>query len=350
MGKKVNIVDIAREANVNYSTVSLALNNSPKVSCETGKRIRELACKMGYQPNYMARALKGQKSFMVGIQMPTLRDPFFIDMLVAIESELSERKHSCLLSVSGWSADEEKASLDEMINRAADGLIIGYDILTTGLAKKKYNEIASLNKPIALYTECNCLDYYLDVDVDLVRCDLTDACYRMTRYLIELGHTRIAFILPETANTKRAGYRKALKEHGISLDPALEVELPRPHIGFPKLTDQILEMRPRPTAIFAYNDQSAVEVLRRLQERGIRTPEEISVVGINNNLVGQMEKIKITTMSLHADVIGKTLVEMFFQRQFKPDIPRQHKSINAQLIPRDSTAPCPAQSKDCAAQ
>jgi len=333
MEKNVSITDIAKCVNVDPSTVSLALNNSPRIAEKTRSRIQEIARAMGYTPNYFAKGLRGRKTKSIGLIVRSLRDQFYVDLLSSMECWLGDHQYSSLLEVTRENSAAQ--AVDELLERRVDGLA-GSGFSQDIECLHKLADLARNGKPLALYVYTSHLKLFENVNVDLVTCDLHQGCYEMTRHLLELGHRRIAFV-GGGPGKKTKGYKKAFEEYGIKPDPMLLVEYAYRYQDVSHICHKLMAPKDPPTAIFAYTDDLAAALIKELIKNGYDVPEDVSVAGINDNWHSQMLRLPLTTIRIPTEEIGETLVKMLVERIEKPSLPQRVRQFKTELIKRDST-------------
>ncbi len=275
-GKNFTIQDIANRANVSISTVSRVLNNTAPVAEETRQRVLSIITELGYKPNLFAQGLAGGQSRTIGVLTQLIGSPFYDVILRGILRGIDGSGYSPLFADGGWDAEKDQIALYMFMQRQVDGLIVlnGHSpdefLIEIGLRIPMIivgREIAELSE--------QCLPF-----------DDLEAAYKATQHLIDAGHRRIAHItgLPnhQDANERRDGYIKALEQNGIQPDPELIIEGDFTEPSGVMAVEMLL-MRGRIfSAIFAANDQLAYGARLALYHRGLRVPEDVSIIGFDD--------------------------------------------------------------------
>lgn len=312
---KVTIKDVARAAGVAVVSVSRALNEQPGVSEATRQHVREVAERLGYQANRHARMLKLSSTRSLAVMMKGIDNPFFHQMLEIMETKA--REHDYLLTVVKvpHHGDEFEDAVQLVREDAVDGIIF--------LGGNFTHDAAALNRlpvPFVLVTirhpSGEGADRISSVAVD----DFAEA-KRAVDYLIELGHERIALIgVDDTdesvGNLRERGYRTALEEAGIEVDPALDkavdVEAPYTFSYGYDLAKELLVEHPDVTAIFAVADVMAIGALKAAHDLGLRVPDDLSIVGFDGIPVGEFVEPSLTTLVQPAQEIARLTCEILF--------------------------------------
>lgn len=276
----INIKDIARMANVSIATVSRVLNNSEKVSEEKKQLIEKIIYDMNYQPNALARGLIKKATKTIGIIIPDINNLFYPAVVRGIEDALEPSDYNVFLCNTDKNIEKEKKYINTLLEKRVDGIIF---MGTRPVSPEENKHIIRLNKkvPVLMIN-----DIILGSGIYSVLTDEVEGAYKAVKYLIELGHKRIAYVTGEnnytTYRNKQKGYEIALNESGLETDSKYIVhDLPYSQGGY-NATLNLLNMNERPTAIFAASDQIAMGVIKAAHEKGYRIPKDLSVVGYSN--------------------------------------------------------------------
>jgi LacI family transcriptional regulator len=293
------IQDIAAAAGVSKSTVSLVLQESPRIKAETAEKVRVAALALGYVYNRGAANLRGRRSTTIGMVINDLTNPFFVELLVSIERMLAQSGYTTLMAHTAESLDTQTRVLRSMREQNVAGLIMSPAL---GTPDDLPSEIQSWGIPLVLVMRP------MGLEVDTVGVDNNYGFSLATEHLIHQGHTRIAFVGNRSgytvANQRRQGYLSAMEKNGLPVDEKwiIDVEL-TPHGGRDAVRE-IFEMKPRPTAVVCYNDQVAIGVLHELDRRGKRAGKALAVVGCDNIVAAEHTNPPLTTLSAGADKLG----------------------------------------------
>jgi LacI family transcriptional regulator len=269
-------MDVARQAGVSPSTVSRILNGTARVSDD--KRLAVLAAidKMHFAPNQMAQGLKKGRSMTIGIVVQDISSPFFDETLRGVDDGLKGTGYASVIVSGHWNADEEADRIRLLLARKVDGIILlsGRMSDATVLGFSQQRPIVSTGR--ALHT-ASALGFKLDNEY---------GAYLAVRHLIELGHRRIAFVSGPADNNdaaeRLAGYTRALREADLALDPKLIAEGDFHESSGLRAINHLFDTQQQFSAVFAANDLSAYGVRLALYRKGIRVPDDISLVGFDD--------------------------------------------------------------------
>jgi LacI family transcriptional regulator len=295
----VTLEMIAREAGVSPSTVSRILNGTAKVSDDKRLAVEDTIARFNFQPNLMARSLAMGQTLTIGVLTQFIESPFYGEALRGVEDALSDTQYSPLFVSGHWNLKTEEARMRLLQARRVDGAII----LTGRLSDQQLLQYAQ-RMPIVVTGRQLSAPRLVSVNVD----DFEGA-RGATRHLIDLGHTRIAFITgpqdhPDAIERLR-GYQQALADAGIAPAPELVVQADFLETGGMLAINQLLDTRANFTAVFAANDQMAYGVRLALYRRSIRVPEDISLIGFDDLPNSTYSMPPLTTVRQPVYDIGK---------------------------------------------
>jgi len=274
--KSITIQDIAERANVSISTVSRVLNDTAPVAEETRQKVLSIISELGYKPNLFAQGLAGGQSRTIGVLTQLIGSPFYDVILRGILMGIEGSNYSPIFADGGWDVQKDLNALNTFMRRRVDGLIIldGHvpDDVLVNVAKDI--PIIVIGRSIPAFQQ-QCIPF-----------DDFEAAYKATQYLVESGHRRIAHItgLPnhEDALERRNGYLQALQDAGLEPDPALVIEGDFTEPSGVMAVEMLLIRGHIFSAIFAANDQMAYGARLALYRRGLRVPEDVSLVGFDD--------------------------------------------------------------------
>jgi LacI family transcriptional regulator len=302
INKEVTIYDVAKALNISPSTVSRGLKDHPHIKKQTIKKIKSTAYEMGYQRNKFASNLRQKRTNTIGVVVPNLNSYFMATVISGIEKVTNKSGYGLIISLSQESELQEISCVSTLYNSRVDGMLVSLSYDTKSL--DHFNILLKKNIPVVLFDrviECNgCMS----VVIDNFR-----AGYEATSHLIDQGCKRIAHIygnlLRNVYSDRFRGYKQALSDRGILFDRNLVLGSDLSSQGGTEAAKKILRMRPRPDGIFASNDTSAVATIIELEKSGIRIPEEIAVVGFNNEPISRVVQPNLTTINYPAMEIGE---------------------------------------------
>jgi LacI family transcriptional regulator len=337
MKRRSTLKDIADETGFSTNTVSLALQNSPLVAAETGRTILEVAQKLKYRPNHLARSLVNRQSRTIGLILTNVQNPILTLAAQLIQSALAERGYATLFATSNHSVAEEQRAIDVFLGRQVDGILI-YASNPSDLGH--ILEIVAQGTPVVL------LSGGPSEGVEAVSFDARAGAHKATAHLIELGHRRIGLIDNSAAlgnPEKREGYQAALAAAGIPEDGGLRAD----PMGFDAghayaAMDGLMRRTAPPTAILAANDTLAIGVLRWCADHGIRVPEEISVVGFDNIEIAKYLRPALTTVNYAAAEVCHRAIDKLLALVATDDSGAAMPTVEVvepELIVRESSAP-----------
>ncbi len=301
----VSIKDVAKAAKVSYSTVSRALNNSPRVQLETRARIQRLAAEMGYLPSAVGRSLVTRRTHTLGIVVSTITDLFFAEVIDAIEETSLSHGYAVLLTNSGGVPQRELAAIRALRARWVDGIIVVSCCASKDeLVAEKAGDI-----PIVIINNAQREHIGFSVEVDSVT-----GAKVATEHLLAQGHRRIAHIAgPPTewdAAERQSGFEQALQGQGLRPDPELTVVGgSRPQGGI-RAMKRLLALPNLPTAVFCYNDALALGAIRAARDAGLRVPQDLSVVGFDDIDLAPYLEPPLTTVAQPKRAMGERAVQM----------------------------------------
>jgi len=309
------IKEIAREANVSVAAVSVALEgkNTSRVSQETRRRILEIARRLNYQPNLIARSLVTKKSYTLGLVITTLFNPFYAELAQDIIDRSEEMGyHVFTCSVRGELKGEQEA-VDGLISRGVDGLIICSALRQDPVIKN----LMSHNVPFVLAMR-KTEPATGDPLVDFIGVDNKLGGYMAMEHLLAIGHRRIGLITgpmaTSTGHDRKIGALSACQAKGLNPDQILIIEGEFHRRSGYNLGKIVLGNKSRPTAIFAGNDHMAIGVLDALAEMGLRCPKDVAVVGFDDIEMAGLPGVDLTTVSQKKSTMGRLAVDQLIEK------------------------------------
>lgn len=324
------IRDVARLAKVGISTVSRVINDTGYVSDATRARVLAVMAELNYQPNEIARSLKRKHTLSIGLALTDISNPFYGEVAQAVESAAREMAYSVLLACTGEPRRHETECIDLFLEKRVDG-IIWY---APG-DKKKLREVTVERKvPVVIITPDPDSVNHNAVCVNDVR-----GAFDAVTHLIRLGHRRIGYIGepddPHVSQERMRGYRWALDEHGIEIDPTLIVRGTFREGSATRAVDLLLDRDDPPTAIFAANDLMAIEAIHRLRGRGLAVPEDVAVVGFDDVKMAGISGIDLTTVSQPKREMGREAARLLISC-IRRERPLRQVILTPHLIVRKS--------------
>lgn len=302
----VSIKDIAQEAKVTPGTVSRALRDSPRVNPETKKRIQRLAEEMGYSPDAQARSLVVGRTHTIGVVVTTMTDPFISSVVQAIESTAHDHGYAVVLTSSDDVPEREIEAVKMLQSRRVDGVIV----TSSRVGALYQDELDQLRVPVVLI---NSLVQHDGGQTFSIGVDNHHGGYLATKHLIQQGHWRIAYVASpadRSDNTERmTGYRDALTETGLDSDPTLIVEGTGRAGGGQRALPVFLALDNPPSAVFCYNDMTAIGLIGAAREAGLSLPRDLAIVGFDDIVFAQFAHPPLTTIAQPVARLGSGAME-----------------------------------------
>lgn len=332
---RVTIRDVARESGVALSTVSNALMGKPYVSTRTRRQVQEVAERLGYRPSAVARALRKQRSFSVGVLMADIANPTFPEILRGIEDVLSADQCALFLSNTDGSLERQVHYMHHMLDRQVDGFVL----VSQHVDAPEVQALLDGGPPTVLVHRRS-----RQREMDYVGLDNADSMRQTVDYLADLGHRRIGFVrgpdLSTTAEERRVGFIDAMAEAGLPCLPNLIVPGGYSYEAGLLAGRQLLALPEGPSAVIASNDLAAIGIMSAATELGIAIPDSLSVVGIDDIYLAALPPIGLTTIRQPKRQVGAAAARLLLQRIEKPAAPRQPQQLifATQLIVRATTA------------
>lgn len=329
----VTIRDVARKANVGIATVSRVLNNSPAVSEATRQRVLAAIKELNYTPNLIARQLSIGKTLTIGVILPYLTLPSYVERLRGIQYFLDATEYDLVLYVAETPAKRAAHFEQLAIRSRVDGLIIISLPPTDIQVEKFYNE----GQFVVL----------IDADhphLPSITVNDIEGGFLATEHLIELGHKKIAYISDyletpfyPSMRYRFLGYKQALEKSGIPYQKQYHLQGDRGRLHAQDMTRRLLALDDPPTAIFAASDTHAIGAMDVAREYRLRVPEELSVIGYDG--IRDAEYMNLTTVSQHLFESGfegaRLLLKMLEAGKLEPE----KVTLPIELLIRNTTAP-----------
>ncbi|MEO7715977.1 MAG: LacI family DNA-binding transcriptional regulator [Capsulimonas sp.] len=333
--------DVAKACGVSVATVSGVLNNTPDAAGpETRERVLEMIQQMNYSPNAVARGLSHRRMNTIGVVMDyggwgsLIADQHLGPIVDGIVGQSSRRRQKTLLYTEAW------ADAVSNIPAFCDGFCDGLLLIVPMVSEEFFARLFHRRTPFVIIG-----DHRIESNISIVDLDNIDAGRQITEYLIGLGHKRIAMLRGEdnhhSSRLRAQGYQEALSAQGLEYDPALDIGGGYNCESGYDCTIALLD-RPkatRPTALFCGDDRIALGALSALQERGVRVPEEMSVVGINNSVEGVAADTPLTSLRQPGQEIGEQSVDLLLSHIKGEEEPGRKIILPGSIIIRGTSGP-----------
>jgi LacI family repressor for deo operon, udp, cdd, tsx, nupC, and nupG len=324
-----NIKQVALAAKVSVATVSRTLAMPDVVAPSTRRRVYEAVERLGYAPNAQARNLRTARTNVIVALVPDISNPFFSEIIRGIEQVAHELRYSVLLGDTQYNRTREQVYADLFGTRQADGLIT--------LLPHIPRIAAAGRLPIV-----NACEYVKDRSITSVYVDNVAAAYEATDYLITLGHRHIAFVAGPMNSPisidRDQGYEKALAHAGITRNSRLTAEGDFSAESGMRAIETICARDERFTAVFFSNDEMALGGLCALKTRGLRVPQDVSIVGFDDIRFSRYSDPPLTTVAQPMRDIGREAMTLLNEILTGRDVPPRKRILPTQFIVRGSAA------------
>ena len=335
--------DIAKKTGVSVSTVSRVLHDNSqkyKISEETQVKIKEAAKGFGYRVNALARGLRLQKTFEIGVIVPDISNPFFSAVIKSVAGELRKRNYNFIVYDSDEDIVIERSAVKSLLEKHVDGLIIA----SVGQDFSHIQKIRDSEIPFVMVDRC-----FDELDVDSVSVDNVKGSLLAVNHLIDAGHKRIAFIqgLPKTyaSETRLQGYKIALQDAGISIDEQLIVGDDFRSLNGYLETKLLLKLANPPTAIFTAGDLIALGTLEACRENNIAIPKDLSIVTFDDPVFASYLSPSLSAIEQPITKISEMAVAMLYRRMRNPSDEPRKILLEPKLNVRGSVARIPTKTE-----
>lgn len=322
--------DIARIAKVSTSTVSHVINNTRYVSDEIREKIMKVVNELNYTPSAVARSLKVKETKTLGMLVTATSNPFFAEVVSGVEQYCNQHHYNLIISSIDGNEQRLQQNIQTLIQKQVDGLLLMYSDTRHAMVEQ-----LNLNLPIVV------MDWWpTELNADKIYENSEFGAYLATKTLIEQGHKNIAIITGKLdkslAHNRLLGYQKALQDAHLPINPDWIIESHFDFEGGVEGMKKLLQITPRPTAVFACSDTIAVGVYQVAWQQGLRIPQDISVIGYDNIMLAQYLTPPLTTIHQPKAELGKLAVETLLERIKSPDLEYKTTMLQPQLIWRAS--------------
>ena len=307
---KTTIKDIANVLNISAAAVSKALHNDSRISEKTKKAVRQVAENLNYQPNHLASALRSGKSKLVGVIVPKTNSNFFSATIHNIEEVLNKEGYNIIITQSNESYKKECENIDTLLFTQVDGIIVSMANETVDL--QHFEKVKQAGIPLITFDRGE-----NDLNVDYIGIDDYDSSHRIVDHLVEQGCKRIAHIggfkHTRIYNNRIRGYIDALEKHNLPLEKELLLESNLSTEDGRNKMQELLALDKKPDAVYVAGDYAALGALQVLNEKNIKIPDEIALVGFGDEPFANMVTPKMTSVNQHSYQIGKIAAEKFLE-------------------------------------
>ena len=337
---RVQLKDLAEQLGVNVATVSKALKDYPDISDQTKERVKALAKELNYMPDTQAGALRGKKSYIIGLIVPEIVHFFFSSVINGIMNYAEENGYRLLITLSNNSTEREEKQLKLLFGTKVDGVLAS--LANETIKSDHFNLLSEYDIPVVLFDKVDDSLPYSQVITDDEQ-----GAYNATIHLIRRGCKRIAHIRgplnPSNSIKRFEGYKRALNEMNLPVDEN-HIKVCKDVVydeGY-KFTSELINRSNPPDGIFAVTDQIGVGAMNAARDAGLAVPGDLKVVGFSDSLIAQTARPALTTIHQPGYEIGenaaKLLIDEINLRAKNPNLVKPKKLVvSTQLIKRGST-------------
>ncbi|ENM5832985.1 substrate-binding domain-containing protein [Vibrio metoecus] len=324
--------DIARLAGVSTSTVSHVINKSRFVSDEIAERVNNAAQQLNYAPSALARSLKMNRTKTIGMLVTTSTNPFFGEVVKGVERSCYHKGYNLILCNTEGDNQRMKASINTLLQKRVDGLLLMCSTLEG--------------------ERLDVFDRYPDIPVvvmdwgpilfasDKIQDNSLQGGYMAAKHLIECGHKEIGCItgplIRHQAQMRYEGYKRALAEAGLGIHPDWIIESDFECEGGYQAFEKLYERGKLPSALFVCNDMMAMGVIQAASQRGLRVPDDLSLIGYDDVHIAKFMTPALTTIHQPKYRLGKAAVDTLLYRLENPDTTAQVVQLEPTLVVRSS--------------
>ena len=339
--KKISLGDVAKSLGVSKTLISFVINGRAKekgISDITAKKVLAKVKELGYHPNNFARVLRTGKSMTIGVIVADISNAFYARICRNIEDYCSKQGYNVFFCSSGENPKKEKSLLNMLYERGIDGLIISPTRKFTPDINK---ELYGMDMPIVLIDR-----YFKNQPYNYVVINNYDTSFETTEKLINLGHKNIGFLALNPLHTtvmgdRIKGYKDAIKKHNISFSPdhLVNIKIKDLQDNFPDKVQKLFKTKVPITALISSNNKITIAALQYLRDNNIRIPDDLSLISFDFLDAFKVTHPPITSIQLHAEIIGNKSAEMLLKKIAKPNRKHENIVIKSTFHKRESCKP-----------
>lgn len=326
--------DVAERAQVSTATVSRALMNPEKVSQSTRHRVEQAAIDVGYLPHTSGRSIKRNESRTILVIVPDICDPFFGEIIRGIEVTAAAEGYLILIGDCAHQNQQEKTFVDLIVTKQIDGMLLLGSRLPFSAGQEDQRSLP----PIVMANE-----FAPELKLPTVHIDNLTAAFNAVSYLQNLGHTQIACIAGQEeiphCHYRLQGYIQALRRHSIAVDPHYIVRGDYTFEAGAEALEQLLQLPKPPSAIFCHTDVMAMGAISRAKQRGLRVPEDISIMGFDDIAFAKFCDPPLTTVAQPRFNIGKEAMLLLLDQLHGQAVNNGSRLLECTFVERGSTCP-----------
>jgi LacI family transcriptional regulator len=331
----VRLKDIARDLGVSTVTVSKVVRGNSDVSEATRKRVLKRMLELNYRPNLLARALASGRKYTMGLVVPDLVHPYFAEFAKTLNGVLRTNRRGLVITSSEEDPEVEHEEIRTLLSRGVDVLLIA----SCQASLRNFYELGVDRTPYLLFDR-----NFPSLAANFVGSDDVAIGEMATRHLLELGRRRIAHIGARNSSPsfdRLRGYHNVLVEAGLSTSDQLVIQRERVEESGDAMGAQmmqsLLKLKPRPDAVFCYNDLTAIGAIEAVFEAGLRVPEDIAIIGCGNLRYANYLRVPLSSIDQSASELGRLAGELALELSAAPDHRPRSVLVPPKLVARAST-------------
>ena len=336
MGSNVTLKQIADALSVSTMTVSRAINNRGSVDEKTRQIVLQKAEELGYTPNHIAKSLVSKRTYTIGVVLPEISHSFFPRVIRGLEEVATRMNYQLILTHSAETFEREKKAVETLRAKRVDGIMVS-SCIQNPADIEYYRQVAKTGTPFVFFDRC--VD---GIGISCISVNDKTGARQITQHLIDLGHKKIAHLsgpLGGSIGQKRfEGFKEALSENGIEWDKNLVAESGYQEEGGYKAMKKLFKLPQSkwPTAVMAVNDPAAFGAIEAIKEKGLRIPEDISIVGFSDDIRAELLPVPLTTVQQPAYEVGKKAAEKLIRLIENENELHENIEIYTKLLVRSS--------------
>ncbi len=329
----ITLKEVATALGVSTMTVSRAINNRPNVDDTTKRQILDMAKKMGYTPNHVAKSLVSSRTYTIGVVIPEISHSFFPDVVHGIEEVTKQKKYQIFLTNTSENYETERQTVDALRSKRVDGILVSSSLTIDDTSY--YQMIVNSGLPLVFFDRC-----IHGIGASCIGVNDRLASTLITEHLIRHGYPSIGFLNGSTGvsigKARYEGFKDAMRTHGLTWNEQWVVEYGfNEKSGFEAM-NHVLSLSEYPRAIVAVNDPVAIGAMKAIQQAGLSIPEDIAIVGFTNDIRAELLTPSLTTVHQPAHEIGKLAAAKLIRTIENPNEPVESLEIDTSIVVRRS--------------
>ncbi|TPE44040.1 LacI family DNA-binding transcriptional regulator [Pontibacter mangrovi] len=334
LNKQVTIKDLARKLRLSVSTVSRALRDVQDINPETKRQVLALAKELNYEPNFIARSLVNKQTKVIGVVLPVIAARYFANALSGMMEVADANGYHIMFCQSDESPEKEASNIKKLVSIRIDGLLVSVSKCTSDT--EIFQKVQQRGIPVVFFDRA--LEH---IDATKVTVNQHEGAFLAVEHLIRKGCTKIAHIAGprhlSIAIDRMNGYLDALQKYNIPFNKEYLLHCEDFQYDAMEKIQALFNLEEKPDAIFTVNDSIAVLCIKYLKELGIRVPEDVAVVGYNNDPVSEVVWPALTTVMQPSFEVGKLATQLLIDEIEQKSTQHFHKVLSSELIVRSSS-------------